>query len=98
MTEVFISLLPGYSPATEQQPIIQNEAVIPAQPDPTVHTSKQIHAVDAVFAHDDEQLTAFSFYALWSGAMFLGDMAREHLKHSEEEEDEEQPEESPRRD
>ena len=96
MAEVFISLLPGYSPAIEHPPILQNEAVIPAQPDPTVHTSEQVKAVDAVFAHDQEKLTALSFYALWSGAMFVGDMAREHLRRAEEDEDE-QPEELPKK-
>ena len=98
MTEVFISLFPGYVPTVEQPPIIQHEAIIPAQPDPTVQPPDKVHAVDAVFSHDQEKFTAVSFYALWSGAMLLGDMAREHLKHAEEEEEEEQPEELPPRD
>jgi hypothetical protein len=95
MAEVFISLLPGYSPLAEKPPILQNEAVIPAQPDPTVHTSEQVQAVDTVFTQDHEKLSAVSFYMLWSGAMFLGDMAREHLNRADEEDEDEEQEELP---
>ena len=95
MTEVFISLFPGYAPTVEHPPIIQNEAVIPAQPDPTVQPPEKVQAVDAVFAHDPEKFTAVSFYMLWSSAMFVGDMAREHLRHAEDEDEEEQIEELP---
>jgi hypothetical protein len=66
----------------------------PAPPD-----ADQVQAVDAVFSYDHEPTGVASLLGLWSSAMLLGDLAKDHLNppddecQTEEEKDEALPEE-----
>src|SRR5262249_39066654 len=95
MSEFLMSFIPAPSNLAEPPPVLQQEAVVPGKPEPPPNP-EQLQAVDSVFVHDHEKLTALSVYALWSWAMMIGDMAREHLRRAAEDTDEDEEEEHPR--
>jgi hypothetical protein len=86
MSDAFM-ILPNFNHhQVENPPLLQDQAVIPAKPDHSMYP-EQIEAVDTVFAQDQDKASMLGLFAVWNGAMLLGDMAREHLNRADEDEE-----------
>jgi hypothetical protein len=84
-------------------PEVPHVLVQPSQPEPALpateavqdvpHSPDQIRAADAVFAQNQEHSIVAGMLGLWSGAMLLNDLAKEHFTEAvdDEEEDKKEP-------
>jgi hypothetical protein len=89
MSDAFM-ILPSFNQhQVEQPPPLLDKAVVPAKPDHSLYP-EQIQAVDTVFAQDQDKANLLGLFAVWNGALLLGDMAREHLNRADEDEEEEE--------
>jgi hypothetical protein len=79
-------------------PEVPHLVIQPSQPEPAPpateavhsvpHSPDQIRAADAVFAQHQEQSVVAGMLGLWSGALLLNDLAKEHFTESVDEEEE----------
>ena len=79
-------------------PEIPHSVVQPSRPEPAVlategtppapHNPDQIRAADAVFAQHQKDSGALGVFGMWSGALLLHDLAKEHFTESVDEEEE----------
>jgi hypothetical protein len=83
-------------------PEVPHILVQPSQPEPAPpateavqnvpHSPDQIRAADAVFAQHKEHSVVAGMLGLWSGALLLNDLAKEHFTESVDDEEEEKKE------
>jgi hypothetical protein len=61
------------------------------QPPPTP-SPEELRAADAVFAEQKDGSVVAGMFGLWSGALLLNDLAKEHFTETEDEEETEEDE------
>jgi hypothetical protein len=78
------------SPPSQLEPPPADSVKPPPTPSP-----EELRAADAVFAEQKDGSIVAGMFGLWSGALLLNDLAKEHF--SEETDEEENEEEKPRK-
>jgi len=75
-------------PSRPEPPVLVTEGVPPAP-----HNPDQMRAADAVFVQHEKDSGALGVFGMWSGALLLHDLAKEHFTEAvDEEEDNEKKE------
>ena len=70
-------------PSRPEPPVLATEGAPPA-----AQSQDQIRAADALFAQHQKDSSALGVFGMWSGALLLHDLAKEHFTESVDEEEE----------